>query len=201
MESFILTRDEIKQLIDFFWQNEDQHHHTNGMQKLFVSPNWDQGLKDILGKYVSKTPIGDNFYRHVNPYLPHSDFHNQESYNVVIPLEVAHEQKFIVFDQKMISEGRTWTGNYDFKFESNSSISEPFYKCGIVEGLTNREIDQDLYKHIPHFDKDFYFGMSGTVYDWVPGHTIVFDSRHIHMTGKMSSEKYKLGLTLRIPKN
>lgn len=193
---------DIKKLIDYYWNNISSVTHIGTMNKIKVCDYWNNGLGNILEKYLPKKPIGDNFYRHNNPYLPHADNRQGvETYNYVIPLETAHDQKFIVFDQKVKMTGRTWVGNLEFDFsclEPNTYVRERFYECDFVSGLTTLPLEDRLYENIPYFNKDYYFGMSGTIYDWIPGKIIVFNSRQIHMTGYMK-DGFKLGLSLRIP--
>lgn len=197
----VIAPNDISRLKNYYYDNIQTLTHHGSMNKIQVVDNWERGLSDILGKYLPSRPVGDNFYYHEYPYLPHADNREGiETYNWVIPIETSHPQTFIVFDQKITTAGRTWVGDIEMDvsiLEPNTAIRESFVDSGIVEGLTDRPIDDELYEFLPYFHKDYYFGMTGKVYDWVPGNIIKFDSRQIHMTGKMDNSR-KLGMTIRL---
>lgn len=197
----VIDPNDVNRLVNFYWDNIENLTHSGSMNKISVNEYWSKGLGDILSSYISDIPVGDNFYRHNYPYLPHADYREgTETFNYVIPLETNSEQKFIVFDQTIKCDGRTWVGDLEFDhsvLEPNSAIKESFYESGLINGLTDQDIDDELYSHLPFFEKDYYFGMTGNVYEWVPGKVIKFDSRKIHATGSMTDD-FKLGLTLRM---
>jgi hypothetical protein len=65
-----------------------------------------------------------------------------------------------------------------------------------VVGLTNKEIDNDLYiNYLNHYPKQLLRGLSGTVFPFEVGSMLVFDNRYIHCTSKLDGEK--LGISLR----
>ena len=61
------------------------------------------------------------------------------------------------------------------------SIDLQFYKTYLESKSRSREL---------------FWGLSGNVFSWEPGNVIIFDSRHIHCSGKMNCDA-KLGLSLR----
>lgn len=165
----------------------------NGMVKLDV----DRTHPDMIQVIEHHRPEGyefarGNFFQHSHPYYPHVDGYADEL-NVLIPLRTdsAEPQKFIVFDQTF-PRPATWSTNPNLgEFKVNKIRRHvPTIDCEI-QGLSG--------KACPHVadlpgPPMFWFGLSGTVYDWVPGSTITFCSNRIHATGRQHGTK--LGLTL-----
>lgn len=200
----IISVDIIEELISFFWNNKDKHCSTNTMLKLNLP--W-QGIKEFLEPVLSniidtRNNLGDNYFHHKYSYLPHSDYHTKESYNVLIPLElenVADDQYFIIFDQLFLHEGRTFCGNMEIpEFDYNKTYKGKI-KNEDASKLTNEDINLQFYQTYLQSEKrplDLFWGLSGNAFKWIPGNVIVFNSRHIHCTGKMNCDA-KLGLSLR----
>ena len=153
------------------------------------------------------TVIGDNYYRHSKSYFPHCDAINEQAWlNIVIPLEqyeVFGQQKFVVFDQKWLGRNITWTGKIEIPgdFASNKKTNQRPVDSEFFSNGTGTELPQELWEQFnkDYFDKDYFYSMNGTAYDWTPGDIVVFESQHIHATGIMQSAK-KLGLSIRIEK-
>lgn len=145
--------------------------------------------------------VTGNFYKHTNPYLPHTDFktYEQNYLNIVIPLHYLGDQpNLIVFDQMWEQDSVTWCMNHPVKYFSyNIGVKGCPYEYPVV-GLTGNSIDSELYNHLSHYPKHCLFGLSGTLYKFQPGSIIAFDNRHIHCTSKMNGEK--IGLSLRFKK-
>lgn len=211
-----ITQDTIKQIVNYFFNNSHMHRHTNGMIK--IDSPWNlEPIKDLLKPLLSEVisialdSIGDNIYKHNHPYFPHVDLHGSyPCFNVLIPLKLSNEtdQRFVIFDQYVndTTQGRTWLGDFTLpnssEFESNKSrkffIGDP-----IVEGLGTKHIDHDFYKRYlehPLRSKNLFRGLTGVAIPYKPGNMIIFDSKHIHCTGKMTCE-YKMGLSLRFKGN
>jgi hypothetical protein len=97
----------------------------------------------------------------------------------------------------------TWCGNANINldFRSNKKTEQRPVDGEYFTNSTNTKLSDSIWQEMDHqyFDQDYFYGMSGTVYDWQPSDIIVFDSQHIHATGKMQSDK-KLGLSIRIEK-
>lgn len=147
--------------------------------------------------------LGGNFYRHEVPYHPHVDHlpHWPLAVNFVIPIYFEGPPvDFIVFDQRWHMDPRTWSmvqQAADF-FRNGFSMNLP--EQGIpgtcdIEGHTQKDIDRQFWeKHLDHPHK-YYFGLSGEAFPFTPKSLIMFETKHIHCTGKFKGNK--LGLTLR----
>jgi hypothetical protein len=142
--------------------------------------------------------VTGNFYKHTVPYLPHTDFktYQQNYLNVVIPLSYSGEQaSLVIFDQVWEQDSVTWCMHHAVQhFNYNIGVKGCPYEYP-VNGLTGRDIDNDLYQCLSHYPRQSLFGLSGRVYPFETGSIIVFDNRHIHCTSKMNGEK--LGISLR----
>lgn len=207
-----LTPSEVDFLVNYFNNNKSmQVEHSNSMIK--ITKPWEKlevrsFLTPILLKYfdVENTKnLGDNFYKHSRPYFPHVDLYggNYPCINCLIPLYLSDNfpQSFVIFDQYVNKNvGRTWIGDLEFKTDFVANKSFGFmYKDSIVQGLTNKEIDDDLYNLYlkgEYRPKELYYGMSGVTIDWQPGDIIFFDSKYIHASANIKNS-YKLGLSLR----
>jgi len=147
--------------------------------------------------------LGGNFYKHKTPYHPHVD-HQLEwplSINFVIPIFVEGPPvDFIVFDQRWHMSPITWSmvQKVNEFFRNGFNVTRP--EQGIpgtseIEGHTNNNIDREFWKkHLDH-PHEYYFGLSGKAFPYVPGSVMMFETKHIHCTGKFNG--LKLGLTLR----
>lgn len=207
-----LNSSELKFLIDYYKSRTD-YIITNGMKKypVITNPINHEFINFIDSIIVKKLNIndyvllGDNFYEHEHSYFPHCDAVQENSWlNIVIPLKLYNpiaEQKFLVFDQKYSGGGATWMGSYKMKndFLFNKKIDSIITETPNVEGTTNLKINENFYAEFDtrFLPEEYMFGTSGTVFSWVPGDIIVFNSKFIHSTGKMKCNK-KLGLSIRI---
>jgi len=209
----ILSKEEIEYFIDYYGSRE--HYVTQEMEKLSI-PFDDSAfitvvndiIQDKLGIKEKYKIIGDNYYRHSNSYLPHCDATDERAWlNIVLPLKQYQQvgiQKFIVFDQTWIGKNMTWCGNADIPgdFLSNKKTDQRPVDGEFFTNGTDTILPESIWNHMDkkYFDQDYFYSMSGTAYDWVPKDIIVFDSKHIHATGRMQSQ-WKLGLSIRIEKS
>lgn len=202
----VVSSDTLDTLIQFFEINTHLYKDTMGMLKISSPWQYVQKILDpLLSQYFdTSSNLGDNFYKHSFPYFPHIDsFGNKNSYNVLIPLKLSQpvNQKFIIFDQYCTDySGATWLGNIwkpEGDFEANKKREFP-YKDADVVGCTGKPVDPDLYKDLQYDyrNKEMFFGLTGTAYDYTPGDILIFPSNSIHCTGKMECE-WKMGLSLR----
>jgi hypothetical protein len=207
----VFDEETISKLLDFYNEQTRRIHVTNGMYKL--EDPWNilviqKLIKSTLSKYFNTDleNVGDNVYKHGFPYFPHVDSDQYyPCFNVLIPLQVHNnkEQKFCIFDQYVndFSQGATWVGHrYDEipEFESNKK-RKYIFDDPIVENKTNDSADAYLFKECfetEYRNADLFKGLSGVAVDFKPGNLILFDSKYIHCTGKMSCD-YKIGLSLR----
>lgn len=206
----IISTEEIESLKEIF--KTYPHVYSYGMDKVllpmdnkwfisFVTDLIERRL-DIKDPYVV---VGDNFYKHGTSYFPHCDAVEETAWlNIVLPIErynVRGDQKFIVFDQTWSGRNITWLGDFKLNgdFHSNKKTNNRPCDGEFFQGGTGQELPEETWQHIEqkYFKKDYFHGMSGTAYTWTPGNAIVFDSNHIHSTGKMQSEQ-KLGISIRI---
>jgi hypothetical protein len=143
--------------------------------------------------------VTGNFYKHTEPYLPHTDFKSFERnyLNVVIPLQYTGDQaSLIVFDQMWKQDSVTWCMQHPVKYFSyNIGVKGCPYEYPI-NGLTGQSIDTEFYKtYLSHYPEYCLFGLSGAAYRFEIGSIIAFDNRQIHCTSTMKGEK--MGLSLR----
>jgi hypothetical protein len=208
----ILSIKELEYFIDYY--NSQDHYLTRAMEKVLIPFDneefmtvIDNLIQNKLGVNEKYKIVGDNFYKHKFSYFPHCDATNEQAWlNIVIPLEQYNkfgDQKFIVFDQMWTGKNMTWCGNANINldFRSNKKTEQRPVAGEYFTNSTNTKLSDSIWQEMDHqyFDQDYFYGMSGTVYDWQPRDIIVFDSQHIHATGKMQSDK-KLGLSIRIEK-
>lgn len=208
----ILSLEDLNYLIDYYDQRE--HYVTFGMEKLSIPYEdsefmsvIDNIIKNKIGIKEKYKVVGDNYYKHSKSYFPHCDALNEQAWlNIVIPLkryQEIGEQKFIVFDQKWLGPNLTWIGKIQINgdFASNKKTNQRPVDGDFFANGTGNELPENLWDHFNKdiFDKDYFYSMSGFEYDWTPCDIIVFESQHIHATGKMQSAQ-KLGLSIRIEK-
>jgi len=201
----VFSKSIIDSIINYYNKNQKKHL-TNTMLK--IENPWEldiiqNNVKPILSKYfnVNLPNIGDNIYKHTDPYFPHADLSKgYPCFNVLIPLKLSSgsEQKFNIFDQYVsdYTQGATWVGKWystDFEFEHNKKREYP-YNDSIVEGITDNTIDNTLV--VDDREDALFTGLSGVAVDYTPGSLIIFDSKHIHCTGTMHCD-WKMGLSLR----
>jgi len=201
----VITKDNIQSILKLY-NNSTNRTTTVGMDKL-QSP-WSYSeincLEEILSEHIdTKENIGDNVYKHYFPYYPHVDIDERyPSINCLIPLYIdgGHYQSFVIFDQYVTNtEPKTWVGNRkDLDFQKNKAASF-VYLDDAVMNKTGKDIDDVFYKTYlenTNRNKDLFYSMSGTAVEYNPGDIILFDSKHIHCTGRMKT-KYKIGCSLR----
>jgi len=206
----IITDSELVYLKSLF----DSHTHifSRGMDKVLL-PLHDVKFKEFVTDLIEckldikddYEIVGDNFYKHSHSYFPHCDAVEEKAWlNIVLPIERSaprNDQKFIVFDQIWTGKNITWLGNFNFDgdFHSNKKTNTRPCDSEFFCNGTDQSLPNDIWQYIDqkYFTQDYFYSMSGTAYSWQPGNVIVFDSRHIHATGKMESES-KLGISIRI---
>jgi len=185
-------------LISYF-DTAEKGENYNGMLKLDV----DRTHPLMIQVIQEFRPDGyefarGNFFEHLRPYYPHVDGYEDEL-NVLLPLRLrmARTQRFIVFDQTF-PRPATWSMNprlQEFKINKLRRCA-PAEDAEVV-GLTGKPCD--IAGDLPG-DPAFWFGLSGVSHKWVPGLPIVFNSNHLHASGRQLAPK--LGLTMiykRIP--
>lgn len=194
----IISQDTIDQLLDYY--NNQDSYDTSIMNKAgpgefvkVIQPL----VEDILGRSVEYV-IG-NFYKHVVPYLPHTDYktYDENSINVVVPLQYKEKQpSLVIFDQTWDLDSLTWCMHLPVQyFTYNIGVKGCPYEYP-VNHLTNLPIDNSLYKEfLSHYPVDSLFGLSGSAFPFEPKSIIIFDNKKIHCTSKMYGEK--IGLSLR----
>jgi hypothetical protein len=206
----IVTESELEYLQQIFLTND--HIISHGMDKVLL-PLHDTLFKEFVTDLIERrlginqpyTIVGDNFYKHSHSYFPHCDAIEDRAWlNIVVPIlrfNPRGDQKFIVFDQQWQGKNVTWLGNFKLEgdFYSNKKTNSRPMDGEFFVGATNSELPLNIWQHInqSHFTQDYFYSMSGVAYSWRPGSVIVFDSKHIHSTGKMMSDS-KLGLSIRI---
>ena len=205
----IIDNSELEYLKNIFLSHD--HIFSHGMDKVLL-PLDDPEFKEFVTNLIENKLgindykiVGDNFYKHEHSYFPHCDAIEDTAWmNIVLPIlrfEPRQDQKFIVFDQTWHGKNITWLGNFklDGDFYSNKKTNQRPCDGEFFEGATNSELPMDIWQHVDHqyFTRDYFYSMSGTAYSWTPGNAIVFDSQHIHSTGRMQS-KSKLGVSIRI---
>jgi hypothetical protein len=197
----------INEILDFFHANEHLRVKRMGMDKLESPWNYPviNQLSEIIKDYVDINKcLGDNVFKHNYPYFPHVD--TDERYpiiNFLIPLYVDgnESQHFVIFDQYITDTSpKTWLGNLqmDGDFVKNKKSSF-MYLDPSVKNLTNDDIDDKFYATYleqQYRSKELFRGCSGNAVEYKPGNAIMFDSKYIHCSGKMTA-KYKIGLSLR----
>lgn len=191
--------------------NRERHYNTQSMEKASM-PLQDLEFVGCINEIIRSITgtqnyviVGDNFYRHAISYFPHCDAIEDSAWmNIVVPLSLEDsraQQKFIVFDQTWTGQNATWTGNLKLEgdFSSNKKISLRPCDSNFLQQRTKYDLPMDIWQHIDnkYFNRDYFYGLSGTAYNWTPGNIIMFDSRHIHATGQMQC-KFKTGLSIRI---
>jgi len=193
----VLNNELLINIIDDY--NSRESYETSTMNK--ASPGSSLYiLQEILENSLNRRLefVTGNFYKHSKPYLPHTDFKTyQNNYlNIVIPLLFSEDlPSLVIFDQLWEQDSITWCMHHPVHYFSyNIGVKGCPYEYP-VKGLTNKDIDTDLYQHLSHYPQACLFGLSGQAYPFVPGSIIAFDNRYIHCTSKMNGEK--LGISLR----
>ena len=206
----IITSDDVEYLKNVF--NRHDHIIGRGMDKVLLplqEKHFADFVKDLIERRLGITSayeiVGDNFYKHGHSYFPHCDAVEEKAWlNIVLPIArfvPRNNQKFIVFDQIWTGKNITWLGNFNFDGDFYSNKKTNIRPCDgeFFSHGTNQSLPDDIWQYLDqtYFAQDYFYSMSGTAYSWEPGHVIVFDSRHIHATGRMESNS-KLGVSIRI---
>jgi|688.fasta_scaffold01693_14 hypothetical protein len=188
----------VQNLIDYY--NEIGTYDTVSMNKAPPGKALDI-VRTILEEQIGKKLdyVQGNFYKHNQPYFPHTDYKTYQNgkINVVIPLSFSSElPHLIIFDQIWELDSVTWCMHHPVKnFKVNIGVKGSPYEYPVT-GLTGEPIDKELHKNfLSQYPFQTLFGLSGNAYPFSSGSVIIFDSRRIHCTAKMTGEK--LGLTLR----
>jgi hypothetical protein len=180
--------------------NRKESYETDTMNKADPEDIIDL-LKPILENVLEAplTYISGNYYKHDKPYLPHTDYKTYENntLNIVIPLSYINSQpSLVIFDQKWEQDSVTWCMHNPVQYFSYNTGVKGCPADYPVTGLTNSEINNDLYtKYLSHYPKNLLRGLTGEAFPFEIGSIIVFDNRYIHCTSKLYGEK--LGITLR----
>lgn len=156
-------------------------------------------LKSIFEKTTGKKLIyvNGNYYKHTQPYLPHTDYntHDNNTLNIVVPLAYTNSQpSLVIFDQRWEQDSVTWCMHHPVQyFKYNMGVKGCPAEYPVI-GLTDQDINEDLYKkYLTHYPKNLLKGLTGNSFPFEPGSIIVFDNRFIHCTSKLNGEK--LGIT------
>lgn len=153
----------------------------------------------FMGKF-----LGGNFYKHSLPYHPHVDHELTWplAVNFVIPITIENtDTDFIVFDQRWHMSPRTWSLVQDINKFRQNDFTTTIPTSGIpglseIEGSTKQPVDEQFWKEHLHHARENYFGLSGKAFSFKPGSVIMFETKHIHCTGRFFNGT-KLGLTIR----
>lgn len=155
-------------------------------------------------------------YAHEQPIPLHVDrYKSNAKFNLCVPLMRGDNDQFLlVFDQEFDAHGLSWRlediehikhrpagpEHQDSSKNDNDHLpSEVWYgvrPCDTdgVTGLTNEPLPDDLAQHLPYGQRDFYYGLTGTAWNWRAGRGLLFRSSQIHGTGYQ--EEFKIGCVL-----
>lgn len=146
--------------------------------------------------------VGGNFYKHKQPYHPHTDHQKQwgeTSVNVVVPLWFAGTQPYLVVFNQRWETTSTWTMTLGVR-QGEISSSTNKQLVGVpsdypILNNTGVDIDEEFHSKYLSFPRECYHGLSGEAFYFTPRSVILFDNSKIHCTSKFVGEK--LGLSLR----
>ena len=159
---------------------------------------WDVS-EDIKKYFEGLNYSGGNIFYHEKPFDVHTDlFDGIARTTVIIPLETESKQKLIIFDQTYTD--KHYKGSVVWAASVEGEVGSPHCKMvynrpyeSKVDGLTNQPCSEELTQDLPE-DSEFYFGLTGKSYDWIPGRGFIFDSANLHATGTMEKGKYGLAM-------
>ena len=128
---------------------------------------------------------------HNTPFNLHSDtFFPENRCNLIIPLEMSSPQSLLVMDQTY-EQSAVWIDDDDKKNIPGQRETDPdniLYQrpCDTpgVMGLTNEPAPDNITNN-GIFDSDFYYGLTGTVWEWEIGKGGIFHPTQLHGTGNM----------------
>ena len=177
--------------------------------------NVDHELREqAFGKFLDTSIIETAYiYAHTQPIPLHVDRYKKNSvYNLCVPLYKGDsDQYLLVFDQTFDEYGLSWrladidhikhnpagpeheqTSNKDNDHLPSEVLTgiRPCDTDGVV-GLTGRDVPDHINKILPYGNDNFYFGLSGTAWNWKPGKALIFKSSQIHGTAMQS--EFKIG--------
>jgi hypothetical protein len=183
--------------------NSRESYDTPSMNKAGPGASLDLLLPTIQKLIGTDTEYrSGNFYKHTDPYLPHTDYKQNQNnnINVVIPLSFTGPQaSLIIFDQRWEHDSVTWCLDYPLlNFTVNTGVLG--YPCNYdVVGLTDSDIDEEFHsKYLSKYNRKCFHGMSGKAYPFEIGSIMIFDNRFIHATSTFNGEK--TGISLRFEK-
>lgn len=193
---------------DFFYSRTDLYAEKGRKGHIRIHNPWEY-VKDVMEPYILKyiKPLNDcggNIYKHDHDYGPHTDSYRPDQLiNCLIPIylhEPTEEKQHIVIFDQYISNGvgriwrcKPWKGETELEFNKKTELSP--YQDELVHNKIEG-IDMEFYKkYLEHAGTwpDMYRGLTGTAYEAVPGNLILFNSNHIHTTGKLNCS-WKIGL-------
>ena len=204
----VIPLDIVNQIVDFFNKNDDIKENKNYMEK--INKPWQYPVVNQLDKILknfldTSNNFGDNIYKHSYAYFPHTDTDPvHDTINALIPLYVEGNkyQPFVIFDQYSTNKNaKTWMiqDDKDTSFKKNIVEKNSIFEDNDIVGCVDKEIDEEFYtKYLENNfrPRSLFYGLTGTAVDFVPGNLIMFNSNHIHATGKMLAD-FKIGLVLR----
>lgn len=155
-------------------------------------------VKQILNDFIDTNSFHySNIFNHINPFTIHSDISSKKKSILLIPIDSHKDQKFILFNQTVVSDKEvSWIYNI-FDDKSDQELKEMYYESSLrsrpcdsdfVLGCTNLPISEKLFKHLP-YSRNLYHGLSGIVWDYTPGKALLFPANRLHATGRMKSSK------------
>lgn len=178
--------------------------HANKTEMKDVSIIEEQNeIKEIISEFISIDSYHyGNLFAHNNPFAIHSDISDKKKTILLVPIEAAEDQTFVVFDQTINqNEPISWIYNI-FDDKTAEELKEMYYDTAYktrpcdtknVIGCTNSPVSEKIYQHLP-YTQDLYYGLTGTVWNYTPGKALLFEANRIHATGRMS--KPKIGCTI-----
>jgi|GEM_PF-1533070 hypothetical protein len=178
------------------------HGNKKEMKDVSIVEEQDE-IKEIISEIISVESYHyGNIFAHNSPFAIHSDISDKKKTILLIPIDAAEDQTFVVFDQTINQDKPiSWIYNI-FNDKTDDELKEMYYDTAYkirpcdtqnVVGCTNSPVTEEIFKHLP-FTKDLYYGLTGTVWKYTPGNALLFDANRIHATGKMS--KPKIGCTI-----
>jgi len=185
----------------------------NNEEPFYMNVNHE--LRELaFGKFLDTSVIETAYiYAHTQPIPLHVDRYKKNSvYNLCVPLYKGDsDQYLLVFDQTFDKYGLSWrladvdhikhkpagpehkqTSNNDNDHLPSEVLTgiRPCDTDGVV-GLTGQAVPDHINKILPYGNDNFYFGLSGTVWNWKPGKALIFKSSQIHGTAMQS--EFKIG--------
>lgn len=160
-------------------------------------------IKDIVSNLVDTSSyFYGNLFNHSNPFTIHSDVSSKKKTILLIPINAADDQKFVLFHQQLLRDKEmSWI--YDvFSDKSEDELKAMYYHtasksrpCDTQEvvGCINEPVSEELFRYLP-YTRDLYYGLTGWAWDYKPGKALLFPASIIHATGRMVSPK--IGCTI-----